>query len=636
MATLQKSWPFTSDAEGFSATGGTADTTLGWSSTGGNTGGCISSRIFGRNKSADPAWDWNGTWADLGVPTGATVTHAQIWCDWRCSEWNVGNNQTQFRYAAILDLAASVISQADGSTVSGTTSYATISGSQGAVAAGNGDPTDAVNISVDVYLRSGNNASAAVTLLFDNVLVEVTYTEAGQTHTKSVLIATGAIPRVSRKPSVVLSVAASAVASASRVGSFFRTLRMTTSVVASAVAQRVAQQYQRAVSAVASVVPSVSRVGSFYRTARATVSAVAGMGYDWSGQVYPSLRLKVFTTKRAASSVLATAIAYKESALRHVSVAVSALVETRAYRLTSRTFHAAALPLARVTRRASRLVRVAAEALPRLTRHTTRAFTAAASVVASASARTLVAVIVRAVASVSTSVSRSTFRTFRAASSVVASVSRFTSRTLRAVASAAPRAMKASALAVRAVAGAVASVVPLIIQQGKVIVRATASASVSVSRRTGRTLRAVATVGARVAKHLAVSVRVAASAVARAVALVGRFVTVRVTASVVPSVSRMTTRYAKAAAIVRVGVSRRVSRVVRVLVEVTPTARRLTALTRSVVASVKARMFTGASLIPKSIKHVAGRIEETMRLVGNRARVLLEGDEDRHDIDGEA
>ena len=78
MATVTKTFSFTSNAESWQNTGGNADTTLAWSSTGGNTGGCISSRILGRNKTADPIWFYSGTWESMGVPSGATVTHIQL------------------------------------------------------------------------------------------------------------------------------------------------------------------------------------------------------------------------------------------------------------------------------------------------------------------------------------------------------------------------------------------------------------------------------------------------------------------------------------------------------------------------------------------------------------------------------
>lgn len=403
MAILQKAFPFTTDLEGFVPTGGNADTTLDWSSVGGNPGGCASSRIFGRNKSADPTWDWDGTWEDLGVPAGATVTHAQIWCDWRCSEWNVGNTLTEFLYAAISDAAASVISQANGSAVSGTTAYETIAGSQGAVAAGNGDSTDAVNIGVDLYLRNGNNASAAVTLLFDNVVVEVTYTQGGTTYTKTVLVTVAAVPRTTRTGlfARALAAAASVVPSTSRTGTFLRTVRAVSSVITSAVAQRVAEQYQQVVSVAASVIPSVSRVGSFFRTVGAAAGAAARMTYDFSGQIYPSLRLKVITTKRSVSSVTTLAAAVAIIAIKYVYALASSSTETRVFRKTSMGVAATVSALSSVVKRVG------------------RSFGSVTSVTTSMSRIAFLSVAARAVSVGVASVRRGVSRLFRAASSTV-------------------------------------------------------------------------------------------------------------------------------------------------------------------------------------------------------------------------
>jgi hypothetical protein len=179
MATVTKTFSFVSNAEGWASTGGTADTTLGWVASGGNTGGCLSSRIFGRNKSADPLWFYEGTWESMGVPTGATVTNIKLLgFDWRCSEWNVGNTTTQIRASLLMNSDATVqIAQLSTNepTVSGTTTYAAITGTIQSVGASYQASNTTVRLRFDIYLRSANNASAAVTLLMDNFSVEITY-----------------------------------------------------------------------------------------------------------------------------------------------------------------------------------------------------------------------------------------------------------------------------------------------------------------------------------------------------------------------------------------------------------------------------------------------------------------------------
>ena len=190
MATVTKTFTFGSNAEGWAVSGGTADTTLGWASTGGNTGGCLSSRLFGRNKSADPHWYYAGTWEDMGVPAGATVTHIRlIGFDWRCSEWNVGNTTTQVRLSYLYDSAGTTLINelsTNAPTVSGTTSYATISGTVQAVGSAYQASNTSVQLWWDIYLRTANNASAAVTLLMDNFSIEITYTTPGTAYTETV------------------------------------------------------------------------------------------------------------------------------------------------------------------------------------------------------------------------------------------------------------------------------------------------------------------------------------------------------------------------------------------------------------------------------------------------------------------
>lgn len=179
MATLTKTFTFGSDAEGWAVSGGTADTTLGFSASGGNTGGCLSSRISGRNKSADPHWYYAGTWESMGVPSGAIVTAIRlIGFDWRCSEWNVGATTTQVRLSYLYDsLGTTMVNQLSTNqpTVSGTTAYAAITGTEQAVPEAYQPSSTSVQLRWDIFLRTANNTSAAVTLLMDNFSVEITY-----------------------------------------------------------------------------------------------------------------------------------------------------------------------------------------------------------------------------------------------------------------------------------------------------------------------------------------------------------------------------------------------------------------------------------------------------------------------------
>jgi len=72
-----KTFSFATTAESFVATAG-ASSTLSYDSATGDPAGALKARILGRNKADTDYWEWTGTWEDLGVPTGATVTNVQL------------------------------------------------------------------------------------------------------------------------------------------------------------------------------------------------------------------------------------------------------------------------------------------------------------------------------------------------------------------------------------------------------------------------------------------------------------------------------------------------------------------------------------------------------------------------------
>ena len=72
MATLVKTYNFTSSGEGWSFTSGGKSTGL-WSSTGGNTAGCWDIHSIGRNNTDVSYIELSTTWESLGIPSGAII-----------------------------------------------------------------------------------------------------------------------------------------------------------------------------------------------------------------------------------------------------------------------------------------------------------------------------------------------------------------------------------------------------------------------------------------------------------------------------------------------------------------------------------------------------------------------------------
>lgn len=184
MATLQKTYNFTSDAQGWVAGGDTPNTVLEWSGSGGNPTGCFKNEITGRNKSADADWSLTTTWEALGVPVGASVTSIKLdGVDWRCSVWLEGHATTPSEFRSFLlnqsDAITLITSMSNNQGgILGTTSYATVSGVDMAIPSEFQPSSTTVNLMADLYLRTANTGTTNVTILVDNVIFTITYSAA--------------------------------------------------------------------------------------------------------------------------------------------------------------------------------------------------------------------------------------------------------------------------------------------------------------------------------------------------------------------------------------------------------------------------------------------------------------------------
>lgn len=184
MATLTKQFNYNTDLESWSATvGGATSLVMGRdttedSSNDTNAGtGVMQARRTGKNVTdGTPYWEWAGTWEDLGVPAGATVTAVDLDYDSKCSEYTTGATST-VGPSELRDSGGSLRSTfraAD--NVSATSAWVTRDGSaSGIIDASN----TTIRLRVGVNPKTGNSSSAAVTLRLDWVVVTVTYTPVG-------------------------------------------------------------------------------------------------------------------------------------------------------------------------------------------------------------------------------------------------------------------------------------------------------------------------------------------------------------------------------------------------------------------------------------------------------------------------
>jgi hypothetical protein len=99
MPTVTKAFAFASNAEGFSANYPAAFT-LSYDGATGIPVGALKSRITGtKNASGTSYWEWSGTWEQLGVPAGATVTACRLHsASSRCTEYSNGRSCTSGPY----------------------------------------------------------------------------------------------------------------------------------------------------------------------------------------------------------------------------------------------------------------------------------------------------------------------------------------------------------------------------------------------------------------------------------------------------------------------------------------------------------------------------------------------------------
>jgi hypothetical protein len=172
-------YTFDTTSQGWAGNGG-SNITDTYRSDVGNPAGSLETKITGRNSRQDntAGWTISGiTWEDLGVPSGATVTHVDGNYDWRISEWDTGHTDSASGDLFITDNTdGNSTTLETGVTVSGTTSWATRNAT-GAIAIPSA--IQAYNTSIKIKLlgtlRNANSASAVVARQMDNIALTITY-----------------------------------------------------------------------------------------------------------------------------------------------------------------------------------------------------------------------------------------------------------------------------------------------------------------------------------------------------------------------------------------------------------------------------------------------------------------------------
>lgn len=178
MATTTKTFSFAADEEAWVPTDGPATTASWQSGDGSPASGCIQFRIAGKNKSDTPYYEWTGTWEDLGVTAGDTVSEVGTSPDndynWKCSEYNVGAASETGAFE-IRDSGGTLIGTFSAALgFSSTTAWATRNGSAVTISPASASTTT-IKLRLNASLNTGNNNSAAVTLRWDEVKITITH-----------------------------------------------------------------------------------------------------------------------------------------------------------------------------------------------------------------------------------------------------------------------------------------------------------------------------------------------------------------------------------------------------------------------------------------------------------------------------
>ena len=179
MGTVNKKFVFLADEEGFVGNPGNADVLYGWMSAVGDPPGSLQMEIHGRKKEGVSYWEWSGTWEDLGVSPGDTVTQVRLnGTSTKCSQYDIVDACTIGPYS-IYDSAGTTLiatlwagrspTGVEGSfTTTGNQTYQTVSSTYEA-------SNTSINLRIYNSLDLGNDADAGLIVVDDNVSIDIDY-----------------------------------------------------------------------------------------------------------------------------------------------------------------------------------------------------------------------------------------------------------------------------------------------------------------------------------------------------------------------------------------------------------------------------------------------------------------------------
>lgn len=174
-------WSNDSSATGYTfATGvtGDSDTVSGHTAT-----TCLEAKLSGKSHAVDANWVWQGTWENLGIPAGSTVTNVQLIYDWKCSAFTTGGTGNQLGVTstdgndALTNGGTSITNfTSTATTFSATTAWATKTDSNIAVPSALQASSSTIQVHLAYHLATGNSNSAVVTLHLTYIQIVMTYT----------------------------------------------------------------------------------------------------------------------------------------------------------------------------------------------------------------------------------------------------------------------------------------------------------------------------------------------------------------------------------------------------------------------------------------------------------------------------
>ena len=173
MASLTKTFSFASNAEGWTHSGSAS--AAAYLGTDGNPSGCLYAEVTGRNTSGSGSWSWTGTFEDMGIASGSTITgYSAASFDHKCAVWVVGGSPNDLSLTINDGTARTLVSAV---SFTGATSWANASASPSVSGLSLASNTS-VTLSVPYNLDNNNDKSAEVELRVDTVSITVEYNEA--------------------------------------------------------------------------------------------------------------------------------------------------------------------------------------------------------------------------------------------------------------------------------------------------------------------------------------------------------------------------------------------------------------------------------------------------------------------------